>query len=55
MKAGQGVKFLPNSNGIYYARGYTEGARLYFQDSGDNIIILGESNKPTQDAVIEFL
>jgi hypothetical protein len=24
------VKFLPNSNGIDYARGYTEGARIYF-------------------------
>ena len=47
MKAGRGVKPLPNSNGIYYARGYTEGARLYFKYSGDNIIILGESNKPT--------
>jgi hypothetical protein len=35
MKAGQGVKFLPNSNGIYYAPGYTEGARLYFQYSGE--------------------
>jgi len=55
MKAGRGVKFLPNSNGIYYARAYTEGARLYFQYSGDNILILVESNKPTQDAVIEFL
>jgi len=55
MKAGRGVKFLPNSNGIYYARGYTEGTRLYFHYSGDNIVILGESNKPTQDAVIEFL
>ena len=55
MKAGRGVKPLPNSNGIYYARGYTEGARLYFKYSGDNVIILGESNKPTQDAVIEFL
>ena len=55
MKAGRGVKALSNSNGIYYARGYTEGARLYFKYSGDNIIILGESNKPTQDAVIEFL
>lgn len=55
MKAGRGVKPLPNSNGIYYARGYTEGARLYFKYSGDNIIVLGESNKPTQDAVIEFL
>jgi hypothetical protein len=54
-KGNMGVKFLPNSNGIYYARGYTEGARLYFQYSGDNIVILGESNKPTQDAVIEFL
>ncbi len=55
MKAGRGVKPLSNSNGIYYARGYTEGARLYFKYSGDNIIVLGESNKPTQDAVIEFL
>jgi len=55
MKAGRGVKSLSNSNGIYYARGYTEGARLYFKYSGDNIIVLGESNKPTQDAVIEFL
>ena len=55
MKAGRGVKLLYNSNGIYYARGYTEGARLYFKYSGDNIIILGESNKPTQDAVIGFL
>ena len=40
---------------IYYARGYTEGARLYFKYSEDNIIVLGESNKPTQDAAIEFL
>ena len=55
MKAGRGVKPLSGSNGIYYARGYTEGARLYFKYSEDNIIILGESNKPTQDAVIEFL
>ena len=55
MKAGRGVKPLSDSNGIYYARGYTEGARLYFKYSGDNIIVLGESNKPTQDAVIEFL
>lgn len=55
MKAGRGVKLLSNSNGIYYARGYNEGARLYFKYSGDNIIILGESNKLTQDAVIEFL
>lgn len=55
MNAGRGVKPLSNSNGIYYARGYTEGARLYFKYSGDNIIVLGESNKPIQDAVIEFL
>lgn len=56
MKAGRGVKPLSNSNGIYYARGYSEGARLYFKYSGDNIIIiLGESDKPTQDAVIQFL
>ena len=55
MKAGLGVKPLSNSNGIYYARGYTERARLYFKYSGDNIIVFGESNKPTQDAVIEFL
>ncbi len=55
MKSGRGVKRLSNSKGIYYARGYTEGARLYFKYSGDNIIILGESNKPTQDAVIKFL
>lgn len=55
MKAGRGVKPLSGSNGIYYARGYTEGARLYFKYSGDNIIVLGESNKPTKDAVIEFL
>lgn len=55
MKTVRGVKPLSNSNGIYYARGYTEEARLYFKYSGDNIIILGESNKPTQDAVIEFL
>ena len=46
---------LSGSNGIYYARGQIEGARLYFKYSGDNIIVLGESNKPTQDAVIEFL
>jgi len=55
MKADRGVKPLSGSNGIYYARGYTEGARLYFKYSEDNIIVLGESNKPTQDAVIEFL
>jgi hypothetical protein len=55
MKGGRGVKSLPNSNGIYYARGYTEGARIYFQYSGDDISILAESNKPTQNAVIEFL
>ena len=55
MKAGRGVKPLPNSNGIYYALGYTEGARLYFKYSGDNIIVLGESDKSTQNKVIEFL
>ena len=51
----RGVKSLSDLNGTYYERGYTEGARLYFKYSGDTIIVLGESNKPTQDAVIEFL
>lgn len=55
MKAGRGAKFLPNSNNIYYAWGYTEGTRIYLQYSGNDINILAESNKPTQDAVIEFL
>ena len=54
MKAGQDIKFLPNLNGIYYARGYNEGTRLYFQYSENNIVILEKSNKPNQDVVIEF-
>ena len=47
MKASRGVKFLPNSKYIYYRRGYNEGARIYFQYSGDDIIIIGELNKAT--------
>ena len=56
LKAGKGTKYLPGSNGIYYGRGATEGARIYFQYSGDNIItIIAESNKATQKEVINFL
>jgi putative component of toxin-antitoxin plasmid stabilization module len=56
LKAGKGTKYLPGSNGIYYARGATEGARIYFQYSGDNIItIIAESNKATQKEVINCL
>ena len=56
LKAGKGTKYLPGSNGIYYARGATEGARIYFQYSGENIItIIGESNKATQKEVINCL
>ena len=56
LEAGKGTKYLPDSNDIYYARGATEGARIYFQYSGDNIItIIGESNKATQKEVINFL
>lgn len=47
MKTGRGVVPLPNSNDIFYARGYTEGARLYFKYSGDKIIVIAESNKNT--------
>lgn len=56
LKAGKGTKHLAGSKSIYYARGATEGARIYFQYSGDNIItIIGESNKALQKEVINFL
>lgn len=56
LKARKGTKYLPGSNGIYYARGATEGARIYFQYSADNIItIIAESNKATQKEVINCL
>lgn len=55
IKSGTGVKFLPTSNGIYYARDYTHGGRIYFKYSGDDIIVLGKSDKSEQMAVIKFL
>ena len=56
LKARKGTKYLPGSNGIYYARGAIEGARIYFQYSGDNIItIIEESNKATQKEMINCL
>ena len=54
MKASRGSKFLPDSNGIFYARGFTEGARIYYQYYVNDIIILADSNKTIKDAVIYF-
>ena len=53
LNPGLGSKSLAGTN-ISYAR-HRDGARVYFQMIGDNVVIVGKSNKDNQSRVISIL
>jgi hypothetical protein len=53
LNPGLGTKTLAGTD-IWYAR-HRDGARVYFQMNGDNVVIVGKSNKHNQSRVISIL